>query len=595
MAINTNIQTLERPTTLVDNSGNSKLIEILSRWGVNLYAGVNGGGIIHVAKHLLPFEGLHQANDGIPRLFDVPESIASNIPIGYHFATGKVAASISTTAGATLYGMLGLANAKMHDVPYVGIFALNSTKTFGKGPLQDMTPDGMNSVAMIRAMVGDNCLIIDDVGGLEKILARAQDILHQSKPVALMFHPDILSQEINGFNVPWANKPREVNNKDLSMFLRYFPEETKGRRVIIYAGEEAARYEGIQALTTSLSTLLKAPVIYSMNSVSAVAHNNPYAAGYIHLGFNDWTKKLWDGLSEKDVAVFLGFDPGEYELNLSNVKADVWHFTNFTNPYGSKNGDFRHRVEGKYRQVKGSIALSLEYLIPKLKENIEDRPNFFDIPQDLNTREIEEPKPGNVDLVKFYREFVRLVRPGTFIVNDVSQAYKDFQYVTQRPILGVKVWQPHRVSTMGDTFGVSVGLKIGDPNLHPHIFVGDGCFKYFSGALVNAQNLGITVWVMDNGMYHIISKGLEVVMPKVERKRHHSKLQSVDFVKVAEAHGWDAYNLRPDLKNLEEIMTRVYSDSNKSVLVRIPVDGDVVIGQNPRLLGLRAHGVQTYL
>lgn len=576
--------------TLVDKSGNSKLIEILSSWDINLYAGVNGGGLIHLAKHLEPFEGLHQANDGTPRLFDIPEAIAGNIPLGYYIATGKIASSMSTTGGATWYGAIGLANAKAHDIPAMYIIALNSTEIFDKGPLQNMTPSGMNSIAMVKGMLGDSCLVVDDFGGLEKILVKAQDALRQSQPVALLFHPNILSKEVNGFEVPWVDKPRQVNPEDLDAFVRQFSGEIKGRRVFFYVGEEAARYEGMKKLTTSLATLMKAPVVYTMNSSSAVAHDNPYAAGHIHLGFNDWTKQLWDSLTEKDVAVFLGFDPGEYELNLSNVKADVWHFTNLANPYDSRNGTYQHRVEGKYRQVRGDISFALGQLIPKLKEKIRDRPEF-EIPVDLNNRQIEESGREYVDLVKFYEKFMQLVQEGTFIVNDVSQAYKDFQYVTQRPIKGVKVWSPHRISTMGDSFGVGIGAKIGNPNLFTHIFAGDGCFKYFEGGLSNAQELGLTVWVLDNEMYHIVGKGLKVVMPQVEERRYHSKLRKVNFVQVAKAHGWDAYELEPNLSNLEDIMARSYSGSTKSMLVHVPIDGNIVIGQNPRLLGLRKQGV----
>ena len=581
---------------LVDKSGNSKLIEILSNWGINLYAGVNGGGVIHVAKHLEPFESLHQANDGVPRLFDIPEAIGGSIPVGYHVATGKMAAAISTTGGATWYGGIGAANAKAHDIPAAYIFALNSTEVVDRGPLQNMTASGMNSLAMIRGMFGKNCLVIDDFGGLEKILIKGQEVLHKSQPVAFVFYPNLLSKEVNGFEVPWTTKPRQVNQEDASMFLREFPEEIRGRRVVIYVGEEAARYKGIQELTTSLATLLRAPIVYSLNSSSAVAHNNPYAAGHIHLGFNDWTKQLWDSLSEKDIVLFLGFDPGEYEMNLGKIKADVWHFTNYTKPYDSRNNTYQHRVDGKYRQVRGDIALALEQLIPKLEKRVINRPKFFEIPADLNMREIEEPVPRYVDLVKFYKLYARLVQEGTFIVNDVCQGYKDMQYVIQRPIKGVMRFDPHRISTMGDSFGVGIGAKIGNSNLRPHIHVGDGGFKYFEGALVNAQNLGLTVWVIDNGGYHIVGKGLETVIPKVDRRRYHSDFpRSVDFVGVAKKHGWDAYRLDPKLAKMEEIIARSYSGSTRSMLVHMRVDRNIEIGQNPRLLGLRNQGVRNYL
>ena len=70
----------------------------------------------------------------------------------------------------------------------------------------------------------------------------------------------------------------------------------------------------------------------------------------------------------------------------------------------------------------------------------------------------------------------------------------------------------------------------------------------------NAQNLGVTLWVIDNRGYHIVGEGLKVVMPKVDPRKYHSDLppdrQPVDFVGLAKAYGWDAYALGPKFDNL---------------------------------------------
>ncbi|TMB91028.1 MAG: hypothetical protein E6J38_13890, partial [Chloroflexi bacterium] len=34
------------------DSGNAALVDILRSWGVTFVAGVNGGGVVHVAKHM---------------------------------------------------------------------------------------------------------------------------------------------------------------------------------------------------------------------------------------------------------------------------------------------------------------------------------------------------------------------------------------------------------------------------------------------------------------------------------------------------------------------------------------------------------------
>jgi|TARA_Y100000310_G_scaffold345855_1_gene471494 acetolactate synthase-1/2/3 large subunit len=576
---------------LIDSSGNSKIIEVLSSWGINLYAGVNGGGIIHLAKYLLPFESLNQANDSIPRLLNIPEHVAGYIPLGHYLATGKIAGGLFTTGGATLLGSSGLLDAKLHDIPAVYLIALNATTSTGMGPLQDVTPEGLNTISTIGSILGESCILIDDINKLKDNLIKAQKLLKQSKPVALVFYPDVLSKDVEDFKLPWENKEEDTDKQDIENFLKEFPDEIKDRRIVIYIGEEAERYREIKKSITEFSEILKAPIVYSMNAVNAVEPSNKYAAGYISFGFNDYAKELWDSLTEKDIVVFLGFDPGEYELNMGVIPGDVWHFTDFKNPYGSKDGNFKHRVKGSYRQVKGNIVKSLKEIIPRLKEMVKDRkePN---IPENLNSRKIESPSPKQVDVIKFYQELVKYIQPNTIIFNDVSQAYKDFQYVTQRPIDGLNVYSAHRGSVMGHSLGMGIGAKIADPKQNVNIFAGDGCFAYFGGALAYARDFGISIWIIDNGNYHIVDKGLDVVMPKVDRKRHHSILPRVDFAGVAEKFGWESYFLKPNLENLKEIMEKS-KNSDKSLLVQIPVDGSIVVGINPRLLNLRKSG--TYL
>jgi len=576
--------------TLLDNTGNSKLIEVISSWGIDLYAGVNGGGVIHLAKYLLPFEGLKQANDGVPRLLNIPEHIAGYVPLGHYLASGKIAAALFTTGGATLLGASGMLDAKLHDIPAVYLIALNATIANGRGPLQDMTPDGLNAISTVRSIYGERCLLVDDIGKLKDVLEKAQTLLKESMPVAILFYPDVLSKETVNFTVPWIKGKSGVSEKDLNQFLSEFPEQIKDKRVVIYVGEEAARYEGIKKQINALSEILKAPVIYSMNGVNAVSSDNKYAAGYIHFGFNDWAKQLWDSLSSKDIVVVLGFDPGEYEMNMGNIPANVWHFTNFVKPYGSKNGNFKHRVDGSYNEVRGDIALALSKLLPKLLEKIHERQEPK-IPSDLNSRQIEKPGPQHADFVEFYKNFLGLLQHNrkTIIINDVCQAYKDFQYVTQRPINGIAVYSAHRGSVMGHSLGMGIGAKIAVPEKNVHAFAGDGCFAYFGGALAYVRDFCINMWVIDNKNYHIVDKGLDVVMPNIDRQRHHSRLPDVDFAGVAEKYGWQSYYLEPNLSNLQQIMGEC-AMSKKSVLVQIPVDGNIVIGQNPRLLNLRRAG-----
>jgi len=77
------------PAPLERTSGNYWLIETLRRWGITTYAGVNGGGLIHVTKHLEPLSDLSEARDGAPRMLSMGEYVAGFVPLGYYLASGR--------------------------------------------------------------------------------------------------------------------------------------------------------------------------------------------------------------------------------------------------------------------------------------------------------------------------------------------------------------------------------------------------------------------------------------------------------------------------------------------------------------------------
>ncbi len=576
------------------SSGNFALVDTLRKWGVTFFSGVNGGGLIHVTKHLEPYLGLKHSGDRVPRMHTMGEYVAGFVPLGYYLASGRVAGCLTTTGAATKLGSSGITDAKLHNIPAVYVIALNSTLSIGRSPLQDVSEHGMNIVPQLRAELGDACIVLDDIDKMGEQLELAQSILAQSKPVAIAFHPDVLSKEVE-IDVPGRERPRMLDQVDADRFVNEFPEVSRGRRVIIYAGAEASRCPGITTLTTQLSELLQAPTVWSVNGANAISPDNRYGYGYISFGGNDEAMKLWRSMTPDDIVITLGFDSGEYSLNLGTIPAGhVWHFTAWNAPYGHKDGDFRHRVDGDYRVVRGDIEQTLEYVLPLMKGKVKDRPAVR-IPTDLNTRTISRNvRDGCVDAIAFYSELHRSWRPHSIGFDDVCTAYKDRQYVAQRPHPSIPFHTVHDGSAMGGAFGLGVGARVADSSLHTFVFSGDGCWRLYGGALAEASNLGMNLFIINNERYAIVDKGLEVVIPDWEKERYHGVLQNIDFVAAAKAHGWDGYRLRADLGNLDDILNACYAASAKgrSVLVDVPVDADQVLGLNPRLYNLTT---DTYL
>lgn len=581
-------------TALDRSSGNFALIDTLRKWGVTFFSGVNGGGLIHVTKHLAPYLGLAQSGDAVPRMQTMSEYVAGFVPLGYYLASGRIAGCITTTGAATKLGSSGITDAKLHNIPAVYVVALNSTLSVGRSPLQDVSEHGMNIVPQLRAELGDGCIVLDDPATMAEKLDLAQSILAESKPVAIAFYPDILSKDVE-IDVPRRERPRMLNQADSDQFVHEFPAISRGRRVIIYAGAEAARCPGITSLTTQLSELLQAPTVWSVNGANAISPDNRYGYGYISFGGNDEAMKLWRSITPDDIVITLGFDSGEYSLNLGSIPAGhLWHFTAWNEPYGHKDGDFRHRVDGDYRLVRGDIEQTLEYVLPLLAGKIHDRPAVR-IPTDLNSRTISRSvREGCVDAYAFYSELHRSWRPSSIGFDDVCTAYKDRQYVAQRPHPSIPFHTVHDGSAMGGAFGLGVGARAADPSLHTFVFSGDGCWRLYGGSLAEAANLGMNLFIVNNERYAIVDKGLEVVIPDWEKERYHGVIPNVDYVAAAKAHGWDGYRMRADLGNLDEILDACYAASGKgkSVLVDVPIDADQVLGLNPRLYNLTT---DTYL
>src|SRR3989454_1439362 len=271
------------PAPLERSSGNFWLIETLRRWGVTAYAGVNGGGLIHVAKHLEPLNDLSEATDGAPRMLTMGEYVAGFVPLGYYLASGRIGGCITTTGAATKLGGSGLTDAKLHNIPAVYLVALNSTMSIGQAPLPDLSIHGMNSVPQLQAELGEGCIVIDDIDTMEEQLERAQAILMESRPVAIAFYPDILSKTVN-VDVPSQPRERGFRPQDIERFVEDFPRIADGRRVVIYIGSEAARWPGMPALTTRLSEQLQAATVWSVNGANAVAPENRYGFGSVSSG-----------------------------------------------------------------------------------------------------------------------------------------------------------------------------------------------------------------------------------------------------------------------------------------------------------------------
>lgn len=511
--------------------GYERLLDTLQEWGISICSGVTGGGLVHLLKHMDPYVP-HRARSGQMEFFTVGEYVAGFVPLGHYLATGEIAAAAATTGAASKLLLCGLSDAKLHNIPAVYLIAATPSSMAFQSPLQDSAESGSNVIGQLMAELPEGTFVLDDIESLDEQLSAAWDQLIQSKPVVLVLPPDALSEmtsQTAGAGMSVGSRDAVVHERPPAFLQRHLSQRRKGR-IVVMAGDEAARYPDLPYLTSRLCEVLKAPMIWSINGANAVSRDNPYGYGYLGFGGNDRAAELWDGLNEHDLLITIGFCGDEYTTNLSPAKAGlVWNITANAHLYGSAHGSFRHQVVGEFQQTIGDVEEILRETIlwcqahPQICS--EDTPLY----SDLNTNTFERVHGNAVDIVAFYEKLDGLWQPDSIGFDDVCLAYKDRQYVTQRPHPYAKMYSLYRGSAMGGAYGLALGAKIASPGKHVFVFSGDGCFRLYGGCLMEARQLGITLFVLDNANYGIVEQGLSKVLPNTPARRYHGGLERMDF------------------------------------------------------------------
>ncbi|MDR6290365.1 acetolactate synthase-1/2/3 large subunit [Inquilinus ginsengisoli] len=569
-------------------TGYESLVATLESWGIEVCAGVTGGGAIRFLEKLPPLHaGEDTADHNEPagmRFLSLGEYASGFVPLGSYLASGRIGACIATTGAATKLLGCGLSDAKLHDIPAVYIVPVSPDSTEGQCPLQDTSRHGSHMLAQLRAELPDGVFVLDDAATMERQLQQAHAQLKRCKPVVLVLDHGALKTRMAA--APHRAPPQPdpaLASAEADAFADAFCRRIRGRRVVILAGEELARYPDAPQLTSRLCEALGAPIVWSINGANGVERGNRRGYGYISFGGNDAAIRLWQDIGADDVLLVLGACPDEYTVNLAPYAAgDTFVLTGLPDGYGQVEGGFGHRAGGACRQLVAPLDAALRSLLGRLEWQPPETLRAGPAPDDLNTRRPGGPRPGHADMASLFRALDARWRPNTIGFDDVCLAYKDRQYVVQRPHPHARFFSLYRGSAMGNVLGLAIGAKLAAPESHVVGFTGDGCFRLFAGYLAEARDLGILLFLLDNASYGIVEQGLHTIIPDAPPSHRHIRLARMDFAAMAGACGWRSASLRPDLANLDDILDAHHRGAVGSTLVTVPVDPGHILGINPR-------------
>ena len=562
-------------------NGYEILFQFFKKLEIKHFFGVTGGGVVHFLKYISP----HATDE--PSFLTIDEYSAGYAPLGHFLTSGKVAACVSTLGAATKLLTCGLSDAKQHDIPSIYIVPAYDKSLDGRASLQDSSHFGSNVINQLRAESPEGVFVFDQLDNIPTLLHQAEIQLSSHKPVVFVLTHSALSTEISTDASPssLSIEFNENTSNNVDDFINNFQRSSHKKKITVLVGEEMNLYSDAKLLIDQLCEKIHPYLIWSMNGANAVSRNNRYGYGYLGFGGNDLANQHFNNLGDDDVLLVLGACPDEYTVNLQDFTAGQTFFcTNLTDGYGQINGSYSHRSQLKYEQVNCSLKIFVEE-ITKEQYSFENLAAPF-APSNLNTRIISTPDKSYTNMETFYQRLDLWWPENSIAFSDVCLAYKDRQYVTQRPNDNIDFHALYRGSAMGYVLGAAVGSKIADMSKNVFTFTGDGCFKLFAGSLAEAAHLGITLFVLNNSKFSIVDQGLKTILPDTPSEFWHSTVKSIDYCLIAQACGWRSAKLNIDLSNLEELLDSTLTQPNKSLLIEVSVDPDQLLGVNPRVHNL---------
>jgi len=489
------------------------------------------------------------------------EFAAGYAPIGGYLASTKISASACVPGIAIKLLGAGMSDAKFLRLPALYLVSLNHSKLVNLTPLQDVSPYGMNIIAQLKAEFGEDAIYMKDVESFPQCLEKIAATLSAKRPAIFMFHPNLLIQPIAISKIPSLTPPNFSSAHDVIDFSNRLKMAIhQKKQIYLYVCSEAGIDERINALIKTLQSMVQFHVFCTVNGSNACTDLENYL-GHVGLGGRKHVNKTWQSLGRNDVLITLGMEAGDYHF-LKN-KMDVSETLTITNDfesYGFIEKSYAHRFNGEFHLFKGEIADFLERVIQILqneilpKDNLTIESNKFDYSHEKKYSE-------SVSVYEFYQQIQHLFPHNSIGFDDVCIAYRDRQFVLNKPSKNIRFFSSQDSSGMGGIFGMLIGAKVSNPNLHCFGFTGDGCWRLFSGAMPEASKLGVVLFLFNNQRYGIVKNYTD----KLNGSHYdHSQLGRVDFVKAAKACGWQAYHLAPNLSNLEGLMKKAKKPNNPS-------------------------------
>ena len=545
-------------------TGAQAVIASLEAEGVDTIFGYPGGQAIKIYDALYDSKKIHH-------VLARHEQGATHMADGYARATGKVGVVLVTSGPGATNTVTGIATAYMDSVPMVIITGQVTRGVIGTDAFQE------SDIVGITMPVVKHSFLLQSTDDLTRTFREAFYIASTGRPgpVLIDIPSDLSSAEMvfnypDKINLPSYRPTYKGNAKQVRQAVSCIQES---KRPLIYAGGGIVSSHACAELT-ELAERMQIPVVTSLMGKGAMRCSNPLNLGPVGMHGSKYANMA---VTECDLLIAVGarfsdrvtgkvdeFAPHAKIIHIDIDPAEIGKIIDPAVP-----------IVGDAKVVLGAINERLDKTGAK--------PNDDAWVKSVN--EWRDRWPLYTDDFKDY--------PGA-IAPEVVLAHLSDKLDPEASIVTTKVGQHqmwahqniHRehartflssggLGTMGFGFPAAIGAKVGCPEDEVVCVAGDGSFQMNSQEMATAaiNGIGVKVLIMDNRALGMVHQWQRLFYN--ERYSFTELAPNPDFIKLADAYGWEAARItKPE--EVDEALDKMLAAKGPYLLdVQIPIDQTV--------------------
>lgn len=545
-------------------TGAQAVIASLEAEGVDTLFGYPGGQAIKIYDALYDSKKIHH-------VLARHEQGATHMADGYARATGKVGVVLVTSGPGATNTVTGIATAYMDSVPLVVITGQVTRGVIGTDAFQE------SDIVGITMPVVKHSFLLQSTDDLTRTFREAFYIASTGRPgpVLIDIPSDLSSAEMvfhypDKISLPSYRPTYKGNAKQVRQAVACIQES---KRPLIYAGGGIVTSHACSELT-ELAERMQIPVVTSLMGKGAMRCSNPLNLGPVGMHGSKYANMA---VTECDLLIAVGarfsdrvtgkvdeFAPHAKIIHIDIDPAEIGKIIDPAVP-----------IVGDAKVVLGAINDRLEKTEAQpvgtewIKTVCEWRKRW-----PLYTEDFED-FPGMIAPEVVLSHLSDKLDPEASIVTtEVGQhqmwAHQNIHREHARTFLS-----SGGLGTMGFGFPAAIGAKIGCPEDEVVCIAGDGSFQMNSQEMATAaiNKVGVKVLIMDNRALGMVHQWQRLFYN--ERYSFTELDANPDFVKLADAYGWQAARIsKPE--EIDGALDAMLSAEGPYLLdVQIPIDQTV--------------------